>query len=97
MKCKIDHADPENIPLFLCATCNPHKHAAPSASREIVLPGVTDEQKLRYSRKQMRRLRAEVKQIVGEIDTINGRNPLVTAQLEEKLGKAYAELALADA
>ena len=45
----------------------------------------------------MRRIRAEVKQIVGEIDKINGRNPPATAQLEDKLAKAYAELALADA
>lgn len=97
MTCKLDHNDPENIPRAFCRACNPNLRGTILAPREITLPDVTDEQKLRYARKQKRRLRAEVKQIVGEIDKINGRNPPVTTQLENKLAKAYADLALADA
>ena len=96
MICKIDHTDPDALPKFLCVACNPRGMAS-LVPREIVMPEVTEEQKVRYARKQMRRIRAEVKQIVGEIDKINGRNPAATAQLEDKLAKAYAELALADA
>ena len=64
--------------------------------RGIVTPEVTNEQKVRYTRKIMRRLRAEVRQIVEQIDKIDGRNAPVTKQLEEKLAKVYAELAVAD-
>ena len=95
MICKIDHTDPDALPKFLCVACNPRGMAS-LVPREIVMPEVTDEQKVRYARKKMRRIRAEVKQIVGEIDKINGRNPPATAQLEDKLAKAYAELAIAD-
>jgi hypothetical protein len=95
MTCKIDHSDPANIPKALCRVCNPRSGTS-LKPREITMPEVTEEQKLRYARKVKRKLRAEVKQIVGEIDTINGRNPSVTAKLEDKLAKAYSELARAD-
>ena len=97
MACKIDHTDPENIPVFLCHACNPRPGTKPPPVVDtLIVATLKPEDALRYARKRKRRLRAEVKKLSDELEKFKiarvGKDMIEAA--ESKWRNAYAELAL---
>lgn len=97
MPCKIDHSDPESIPVFLCAICNPRSGTTTrSAEHAAITATLKPEDALRYARKRKRRLRAEVRELAAELEKFKlarvGKDMIEAA--ESKWRNAYAELAL---
>jgi len=74
MKCKIDHDDAENLPRFLCRTCNPVK-AAPKVTEEWPPEEASDAGPRPIAKSRLRRLRAEERRLSDLIDDIGSRDP----------------------
>lgn len=97
MTCKLDHSDPENIPLALCRVCNPRSGAPvkPTVAAEPVLN--VDPATVAHNRKKRaRRLRAEVRELSDELEKFKlarvGKDMIEKAERRWRL--AYQELAM---
>ena len=93
-KCKIDHSGPDDLPAFLCRTCNPKKFGPAPAPKAEVTPTSVAEQTARFEKRQARKLRAEAKRMQAEIDKIAGRNPPATAKIQAALDLVNRDLYL---
>ena len=99
LECKIDHNEPEALPLDFCRACNPGKFkpfaaAVPSPLEAEQQAADLAKRTERMDRRKRRKLRAECKRLQDEIDKIGGRNPPVTAKLEKLLSDVRCQLHL---
>lgn len=101
MTCKIDHADPENIPQFLCRVCNPRK----SATRDTALAAEdaeleaqaadpkADALREKIKKRRIRKLSNEIDRMEEKLKLIIGREPkALIDKLRASIQAAHQEL-----
>lgn len=90
MTCTIDHSAPGAIPRVLCRTCSPLPETRPSGRvAETAAPAPDVE---RYTRRKLRRLRAERKRLREQRDLIAGRDAKATAKLDAAIAEVQREI-----
>lgn len=90
MTCTIDHGAPGAIPRSLCRNgCNPPLPSEAPAAAPAAAPAVDVE---RYTRRKLRRLRAERKRLREQRDLIAGRDAKATAKLDAAIAEVQREI-----
>lgn len=95
LNCKLDHADPDVIPVFLCRACNPqlNERPAPIPGPDASTPTEAIE---RLERRRKRQLRAEVKVWRNRVELMKKHkvNPTDLKKAEDTLRKVENDLYL---
>jgi hypothetical protein len=89
--CKINHADPECIPLALCATCNPRDKAIAEQAEQAQRATLHTRVALDAARRKLHKATGQLNKILAKGEPVPGT---IKYRVSQSLPRKIAELQL---